>query len=98
MATKRDYSSRKFLLTIGLVLLSTSMLVLSFIGEASWKEVIMAVFSIFMMGHVGEKLGHKFIDKNNNGIPDDQEELEAPKKEKQKKKDKDPLEEGNEDL
>lgn len=73
---KIGYASRKFLLTIGLMVVTSIFLMSGLVIEATWKEVIVSSFSIFMLGHVGEKWALK--DKNNNGIPDDQEvEVEA---------------------
>lgn len=67
-----DYKSRKFTLTTGVILLTTAILICHLITGEIWKDVVMGVFGIFMMGHVGEKWAMK--DVNQNGIPD---ELEA---------------------
>lgn len=62
------YKSRKFVLTSALVALTTLLLVAGFVVEATWKEVILGVFFVFMTGHVGEKWVMK--DANKNGIDD----------------------------
>ena len=68
-----DYKSRKLVLTFIVIMLSSALVLAHIIADSIWKDVVISVFSVFMMGHVGEKIGTKFADKNNNGIPDDQE-------------------------
>ncbi len=68
------FKSQKFALTVGTIILSSLLLALSFVTDIVWKDVVMACFTVFMMGHVGEKWILK--DENQDGVDDSTQDPE----------------------
>ncbi len=73
------YKSRKFNFSVGIVILTSILLVATYVDATIWKDVIEVIIGAYMIGNVGERfvgrknlLGHN--DLNSNGVPDDEEE------------------------
>lgn len=73
-----NMKSRKFLLTCGTIIISTLLLATHLIIPDIWKDVVMTVFGIYTAGHVTEKV---MLDKNKDGIPDEEQDPEVVERE-----------------
>lgn len=51
-----DYGGRRWITTVGLILIATGLLVGGFIKDALWGEVVTWVFGIFATGNVGQRV------------------------------------------
>ena len=57
--TTKPYTSRKFILACGSILLATGLLLAGFVDGEQWVDVTKWVTGLFMAGNVGEKYASK---------------------------------------
>ena len=50
-----DYGGRRWLTTVGIILIATGLRIAELIGDALWVDVVM-VFGIFATGNVGQRV------------------------------------------
>jgi hypothetical protein len=50
------YKSRKFIFSVGVITLTSVLLMLAFVDSANWKDVIEMVTGAYMLGNVGERV------------------------------------------
>lgn len=51
-----DYGGRRWLTTVGIILIATGLRIAELIGDALWVDVVKWVFGIFATGNVGQRV------------------------------------------